>query len=167
MASQIRTGGKIRPCLWYAADAEAAARFYVSLFPDSRIDHVQKSVLDTPGGGKAGSTLMVEFTLAGQKFLALNGGQKVAYTWAVSMAVDCEDQAEVDRLWDGILAGGGQAQQCGWITDRWGLSWQITPRAMLQLLADPDTAKAARAFQAMLGMVKLDVAALERAAAGK
>ena len=166
MASEIRTDGKIRPCLWFATDAEEAARFYVSLFPNSSVDHVQKSVMDSPGG-KAGDVLMVEFTLAGQKFLALNGGQKVEYTWAVSMAVDCDDQAEVDRLWDGILKGGGEAQQCGWIKDRWGLSWQITPRVMLKLLADPDKAKAARAFQAMLGMVKLDAAAIERAAAGQ
>ena len=166
MASEIRSTGKIRPCLWFTTDAEAAAGFYVSLFPNSRVDHVQRGVMDSPGG-KAGDVLMVEFTLAGQKFLGLNGGQKVEYTWAVSMSVDCDDQAEVDRLWDGILKGGGKEQQCGWITDKWGLSWQITPRAMLKLLADPDKAKAARAFQAMLGMVKIDVAAIERAAAGQ
>ncbi|WP_119422749.1 VOC family protein [Desertibaculum subflavum] len=160
------TPSKIRPCLWFADDAEAAARFYVSLFPDSRIDHVHHALADTPGG-KAGSVLFVEFTLAGQKFQALNGGQKMEYTLAVSLSVECEDQEEVDRLWDAILQGGGEAQQCGWIKDRWGLPWQIVPRVMLELLADPDRAKAGRAFQAMLGMVKLDIAALERAAAGK
>jgi predicted 3-demethylubiquinone-9 3-methyltransferase (glyoxalase superfamily) len=160
------TASKIRPCLWFATEAEEAARFYVSLFPNSRIDHVQRNVTDAPGG-KAGSVLVVEFTLAGQRFMALNGGQKMEYTWAVSMAVDCEDQAEVDRLWDGFLQGGGSPQQCGWLHDRWGLSWQITPRILPKLLGDPDKAKAARAFQAMLGMVKLDIAALERAAAGE
>lgn len=169
MASHIRTdgaSGKIRPCLWFADDAEEAAKFYISLFPNSRIEHIQRAVTDYPGG-KEGNVLMVEFTLAGQKFLAMNGGQKMEYTWAVSMAVDCDDQAEVDRLWDGFLAGGGTAQQCGWLQDRWGLSWQITPRVLLTLLSDPDKAKAARAFQAMMGMVKLDIAALERAAAGE
>jgi predicted 3-demethylubiquinone-9 3-methyltransferase (glyoxalase superfamily) len=154
---------KISPCLWFTGDAEEAARFYVTLVPDSRIDKVMRSPGDNPGG-KAGSVLFVEFTLAGQSFQALNGGQKVDYTWAVSLSIDCEDQVEVDRIWDAILANGGKPSACGWIQDRWGLSWQVIPKALPRLLADPD--KAPRVFQAMMGMVKIDVAALE-AAAGK
>jgi predicted 3-demethylubiquinone-9 3-methyltransferase (glyoxalase superfamily) len=139
-------------------------KFYVSLVPDSRIDRVQRNVADTPGG-KIGDVLMVEFTLAGRPFLALNAGTDFGFTHAISLSVECADQAEVDRVWD-ALAAGGKPVQCGWIKDRYGVSWQVVPAAMMRMLADPDTAKAARAMQAMMGMVKPDIAALERAYAG-
>jgi predicted 3-demethylubiquinone-9 3-methyltransferase (glyoxalase superfamily) len=152
---------KIAPCLWFDGEAEEAARFYVSLLPGSRIDHVQKSPADSPAG-KAGGVLVVEFTLAGQRFMALNGGTRFEYTHAVSFHVDCDDQAEVDRLWD-ALGAGGKAERCGWLKDRYGVSWQIVPTALPRLLADPDPAKAGRVMQAMLGMVKLDIAGLQAA----
>ena len=155
---------KIAPCLWFATEAEEAANFYVSLLPDSRIDHVQRNPVDSPGG-KKGSVLVVDFTLAGHRYMALNGGQRFEYTHAISFHIDCNDQAEVDRLWDGLLAG-GKPEQCGWVKDRYGVSWQIIPRALPKLLADPDPAVSARVMQAMLQMVKIDVATLERAARG-
>ena len=157
---------KISPCLRFNGDAEEAARFYTSLLPDSRITRVQHSPTDYPGG-KAGAVLVVEFTLAGQSFLALNGGTDGVYTDALSLMVECQDQAEIDRLWGAFLKNGGKAVQCGWLQDRWGVRWQITPEILLRLMADPDKAKAARVFQAMMQMVKIDVAAIERAAAGK
>ena len=156
---------KISPCLWFESEAEEAAKFYVSLLPDSRIDHVQKNVTDSPAG-KAGSVLVVEFTLAGQRYLALNGGTRFEHTPAISFAIDCADQAEVDRLWDG-LAEGGKIQQCGWLQDRYGIPWQIVPSILPKLLADPDQAKATRVMQAMLKMVKLNIAGLQAAADGK
>jgi len=152
---------KITPCLWFDGEAEEAARFYVSLLPNSRIDHVQKNVTDSPAG-KAGSVLIVKFTLAGQGFLALNGGTRFEYTPAISFQVDCADQAEVDRLWDGLSAGGA-VERCGWLRDRYGVSWQIVPSVLPQLLGDPDPAKAQRVMQAMLQMVKLDIAGLQAA----
>jgi predicted 3-demethylubiquinone-9 3-methyltransferase (glyoxalase superfamily) len=147
--------------LWFDGEAEEAATFYVSLLPDSRVDRVQKNVADSPAG-KAGSALVVEFTLAGQRFLALNGGTRFEYTHAVSFHVDCADQAEVDRLWDALSAG-GKTERCGWLRDRYGVPWQIVPTALPRMLADPDPAKAQRVMQAMLGMVKLDVAGLQAA----
>jgi predicted 3-demethylubiquinone-9 3-methyltransferase (glyoxalase superfamily) len=155
---------KITPCLWFASEAEEAARFYVSLLPDSRIDKVQNNVVDTPSG-KAGTVLVVEFTLAGQPFLALNGGTRFDFSPAISFSIDCADQAEVDRYWD-ALSEGGALQRCGWLTDRFGVTWQIVPRALPKLLGDPDPAKARRVMQAMMQMIKLDVAALEQAARG-
>ena len=155
---------KIAPCLWFDGEAEEAAKLYVSLLPDSRIDHVQKNVTDSPAG-KAGSVLIVKFTLAGQRFLALNGGTRFEYTHAISFQVDCADQAEVDRLWDG-LSDGGSVERCGWLKDRYGVSWQIVPSVLPQLLGDPDPAKAQRVMQAMLQMVKLDIAGLKAAHAG-
>ncbi|MCW5746517.1 MAG: VOC family protein [Alphaproteobacteria bacterium] len=152
---------KISPCLWFDGEAEAAANFYVSLLPDSRIDRVQRNAADGPAG-KAGSVLVVNFTLAGQRFMALNGGMRFEYSHAVSFYVDCSDQAEVDRLW-AVLSDGGKVERCGWLKDRYGVSWQIIPNALPRLLGDPDPARARRVMQAMLGMVKLDVAALERA----
>jgi predicted 3-demethylubiquinone-9 3-methyltransferase (glyoxalase superfamily) len=156
---------KISPCLWFKNEAEEAAKFYVSLLPGSRIDRVQKNVVDSPGG-KAGTVLMVDFTLAGQRFLALNGGMQVEYTHAISFSVDCADQAEVDRLWDG-LSNGGSVVQCGWLRDRYGISWQIVPSALPKMLADPDPAKAQRVMQAMLQMIKLDIEGLRKAYDGK
>jgi predicted 3-demethylubiquinone-9 3-methyltransferase (glyoxalase superfamily) len=155
---------KIAPCLWFDGEAEEAAKLYVSLLPDSRIDHVQKNVTDSPAG-KAGSVLIVKFTLAGQRFLALNGGTRFEYTHAISFQVDCADQAEVDRLWDG-LSDGGAVERCGWLKDRYGVSWQIVPNVLPQLLGDPDPAKAQRVMQAMLQMIKLDIAGLKAAHAG-
>ncbi|MDX6717702.1 MAG: hypothetical protein QOH30_4260 [Baekduia sp.] len=152
---------KISPCLWFDGEAEEAANFYVSLLPDSRINHVQKNVGDSPAG-KAGSVLVVDFTLAGQRFLALNGGRRFEYTHAISFAVDCANQAEVDRLWD-ALSDGGSTEQCGWLKDRYGVSWQIVPTALSELLGDPDPAKAQRVMQAMLQMIKLDIAGLKAA----
>ncbi|MGF1608968.1 MAG: VOC family protein [Kiloniellales bacterium] len=156
---------KIAPCLWFDGEAEEAARFYVSLLPDSRIVHVQKNVMDSPGG-KAGSVLVVEFTLAGQRFMALNGGTRFEYTHAISFQVDCADQAEVDRLWE-KLSDGGAVEQCGWLKDRYGVSWQIVPRVLIEMLGDSDQAKAQRVMQAMLQMVKLDIATLQAAYAGE
>jgi predicted 3-demethylubiquinone-9 3-methyltransferase (glyoxalase superfamily) len=153
---------KVTPCLWFEHDAEAAARFYCSLLPDSHVDHVQRSATDTPSG-PAGSVLMVAFTLGGQKMQALNGGRSEKPSQAISLSISCADQAEVDHVWD-ALADGGQPIQCGWIKDRWGFSWQVVPRAMIELFGDPDRARAGRAMKAMMGMVKLDIAALRAAA---
>ncbi len=156
---------KVSPCLWFDGEAEEAANFYVSLLPDSKIETVQKNTVDGPAG-KAGSVLVAEFTLAGQRFMALNGGMRVEYTHAISFKIDCADQAEVDRLWDALLANGGQANRCGWLRDRYGISWQIVPTALPKYLGGPDRAGAARAMQAMLGMVKLDIEGLKRAYEG-
>ena len=156
---------KIAPCLWFDGEAEEAAKFYVSLLPDSRIEHVQRNVMDSPAG-KTGTVLVVQFTLAGQRFLALNGGTRFEYTHAISFQVDCADQDEVDRLWD-ALSEGGSVERCGWLRDRYGVSWQIVPSVLPEMLADPDPAKAQRVMQAMLGMVKLDIEGLKRAYEGK
>jgi len=155
---------KIAPCLWFDGEAEEAANFYVSLLPGSRINRVQKNVVDSPAG-KAGTVLVVEFTLAGQRFLALNGGKRFEFTHAISFAVDCADQAEVDRLWQ-ALSDGGSTEQCGWLKDRFGVSWQIVPTVLTQMLADPDAEKARGVMEAMLRMAKLDIAALKRAYEG-
>lgn len=157
---------KIVPCLWFNGQAEEAARLYVSLLPDSHIDTVYRSPTDTPSG-PAGSVLTVEFTLAGRQYLGLNGGPQFPFTEAVSFQIHCADQAEVDRLWKALTADGGQEVACGWLKDRWGLSWQIVPIRMVELLHDADPARAKRAMEAMMGMVKIDIAALERAAAGR
>jgi predicted 3-demethylubiquinone-9 3-methyltransferase (glyoxalase superfamily) len=156
---------KITPCLWFDGEAEEAANFYVSLLPGSKIETVQKNSVDGPGG-KAGTVLVAEFTLAGQRFMALNGGMRFEYTHAVSFKIDCADQAEVDRLWDALLANGGQAERCGWLKDRYGLSWQIVPTALPKYLGGADRAGAQRAMQAMLGMVKLDIEGLKKAYEG-
>ena len=113
---------KISPCLWFDGEAEEATKFYVSLLPNSRIEKIQKNTIDSPSG-KAGSVLVVDFTLAGQRFMALNGGVKMEYTHAISFKIDCDDQAEVDRLWDALLANGGRAEQCGWVRDRYDVAW--------------------------------------------
>ncbi len=157
---------KISPCLWFGGEAEEAAKLYVSLLPDSRIEKIQRNPIDSPGG-KAGTVLVVDFTLAGQRFMALNGGMKMEYTHAVSFKIDCADQAEVDRLWDALLADGGKAEKCGWLKDRYGVSWQIVPAALIKYLGGTDTAGAQRAMQAMMGMVKLDIEGLKRAYEGK
>ncbi|MGQ3043382.1 MAG: VOC family protein [Brevundimonas aurantiaca] len=155
---------KIVPCLWFDGEAEAATAFYVSLLPNSRITAVNRSPVDTPSG-PAGSVLTVQFVLAGREYLALNGGPNFRFTEAVSFMVMTEDQAETDRLWDALTADGGSENACGWLKDRWGLSWQITPRRLMELTTDPDPARAKAAMQAMMDMIKIDVAALNRAVA--
>jgi predicted 3-demethylubiquinone-9 3-methyltransferase (glyoxalase superfamily) len=156
---------KISPCLWFDGEAEEAAKFYVSLLPDSKVDHVQRNPVDGPSG-KAGTVLVVQFTLAGQEYMALNGGTRFEYTHAISFKIDCADQAEVDRLWDGLSSNGGSVERCGWLRDRYGVSWQIVPSVLPQLLGGSDRAGAQRAMQAMMGMVKLDIAELKKAYEG-
>jgi predicted 3-demethylubiquinone-9 3-methyltransferase (glyoxalase superfamily) len=155
---------KITPCLWFDKQAEEAAKFYVSLLPDSRVDAVIRAPGDYPSG-KAGDVLMVEFTLAGTRYSALNGGPHFSFTEATSLQIDCEDQAEVDRLSE-ALSTVPEAEQCGWVKDRYGLSWQIIPSAMNRFLADPDPALRQRVFSAMMTMKRLNIAELERAARG-
>jgi len=154
---------RVRTCLWFGRDGEAAVRRYVSLVPDSRIEHIQRSPASWPGG-EAGDVIVIDFILAGQRFQALNGGAPADYGTAASISVECADQAEVDRLWAALTADGGSEIMCGWLRDCWGVPWQIVPEVLPRLLADPDPAVAARAFAAMQTMVKLDAAAIERAA---
>lgn len=156
---------KISVCLWFDGQAEEAARFYTSILLNSRIDHVERSTIDWPGG-KAGDVILVEFTLARASYQALNGGPHEQFNNAISLSVGCRDQAEVDRLWDALTANGGRPVQCGWLKDRYGISWQIVPEALFEMLRDPDREAAKRAMEAMIPMVKLDLAALKRAFAG-
>jgi predicted 3-demethylubiquinone-9 3-methyltransferase (glyoxalase superfamily) len=156
---------KIAPCLWFDGKAEEAARFYVSLLPDSRIDAVVPYVAETPGG-KPGDVMVVEFTLAGSRYMALNGGPYFQFTPAISLFVACADQAEVDRLWD-ALSVGGTPQQCGWITDRYGVTWQVVPEVLGRMIKDKDPARARRVTEAMLKMIKLDIETLEKAYEGQ
>ena len=154
---------KVSPFLSFDGHAEKAARFYVSLLPDSRIDRVTRSPIDTHGGS-VGAVLMVEFTLAGTKFYALNT-PGFTFTEAISLSIACEDQAETDRLWVALTAEGGSEIACGWLKDRWGVFWQVTPTRLMELIKDPDEDRARRAMEAMMTMVKIDIAALERAVA--
>ncbi|NBD13747.1 VOC family protein [Corallococcus silvisoli] len=156
---------KIATCLWFNANAEEAVNFYTSVFKDSKILSVARYGDEAPS--KKGSVLLIEFQLAGQQLLALNGGQDIPFTDAVSLSVSCESQAEVDDLWSKLTANGGRPVQCGWLKDRFGLSWQIVPTRMQELLKDPDEAKRSRVMLAMMKMVKLDIATLERAAEGR
>lgn len=151
------------PCLWFDGTADDAVDLYVSLFPDSRRTSTSQYPPDAPG--EEGATLMVEFELEGRPFQALNGGPAYQITPAISFSVSCADQAEVDHYWDNLLEG-GTAMQCGWLTDRFGVSWQIVPRRLGELMSDPDPEKAGRVMQAMLQMVKLDIAPLEAAYVG-
>lgn len=157
---------KITPVLWFDGNGEEAARFYVSLLPDSRIDRVARAPADYPSGSE-GDVITVEFTLAGRQYQALNGGPQFPFTEAVSFMIHCADQAEVDGLWDALTADGGEPVQCGWLKDRFGLRWQICPQEMLEMLASQDRDGARRAFEAMMGMVKLDLAELRRAFEGR
>lgn len=156
---------KITPCLWYdLGQARPAAEFYVSLgLPDSRVDTVHDSPADNPSS-KAGEELVVAFTLAGKSFMGLNGGPRFPHTEAVSFQILTDDQDETDRLWAAIVGNGGAESACGWCKDRWGVNWQITPRRLMEFHADPDPARARAAFEAMMTMTKIDIAALERAA---
>ena len=151
------------PCLWFDGKAEEAAAFYTSLLPDSRVDKVWRSPADTPSG-PAGMVLTVDFTLEGQRLQGLNGGPDFRFNEAVSFVIECDNQAEVDRLWDALTADGGEAGPCGWLKDRYGLSWQIVPRELIQLMDDPDPERARRAMEAMLKMGKIEVEELRRAA---
>lgn len=152
------------PCLWFERDAEEAAAFYTSLLPDSHIDNVWHSPAETPSG-PAGMVLTVEFTVAGQPFLILAGGPAdFAFNESVSFVIETEDQTETDRLWDALTANGGEPGPCGWLKDRYGLSWQITPKRLNELTSDPNPDRARRAMEAMLQMGKIEIAELERAA---
>ena len=155
----MNTRSKTRTCLWFESGGEEAARFYVTLLPDSRIESIYRMQPDQPA-------LVVDFTLAGAPYQILNGGPEVAQSAAVSISVVTEDQAETDRLWDGLTANGGQEGRCAWLTDRWGVSWQIVPRALIDSLMSEDRAAAERVFQAMLTMNKVDIAGIEAAFRG-
>ena len=156
---------KISPCLWFDGQAEEAARFYTSLLPDSRIVSVDRSAADTPSGPE-GSVITVEFTLGGRSFIGLNGGPDFKFTEAISLSIDCDDQAEVDRYWTALIDNGGEPSVCGWLKDRFGLSWQVIPRQLPEMLKSSDRAAAKRTMEAMLKMTKIEVAELERAFAG-
>jgi predicted 3-demethylubiquinone-9 3-methyltransferase (glyoxalase superfamily) len=155
---------KIIPNLWFDAEAEEAADYYIDVFGEGRVLSVARYPENSPG--PAGSVMSVQFEVAGMQFVGINGGPQFTFTEAVSFQVDCADQAEVDRYWDRLIGDGGEESQCGWLKDKYGLSWQIVPDGMDELFADPDAARAQRAMQAMLQMKKLDVGALRAAADG-
>lgn len=152
-------------CLWYASGAEDAAAFYAATFPDSSVGAVHRAPSDFPSG-KAGDVLTVDFTVLGIPCIGLNGGPGFPHTFAFSFQVATDDQAETDRYWNAIVGNGGEESQCGWCRDRWGLWWQVTPRALTEAMAGPDRAAAKRAFDAMMTMKKIDVAAIEAAVRG-
>ena len=154
----------VTPCLWFDGNAEEAAKFYTSLFPDSHVDAVHRSPGDYPSG-KAGNVLLIEFTLMGRPFTGLNGGPQFKFNEAISFQIPVETQAEVDRFTDALSAV-PEAEQCGWVKDRFGVSWQIVPRQLIELIGDADQARAKRAFEAMMQMKRIDIAAIERAANG-
>jgi predicted 3-demethylubiquinone-9 3-methyltransferase (glyoxalase superfamily) len=152
--------GKVRTCLWFDGKGEEAARFYVTLIPNSRIDSTFHTDPKAPA-------LLVDFTLGGTPFQALNGGPQYKLTEAASISVQTEDQAETDRLWNALVAGGGRESKCSWLVDRFGVSWQIVPKALMRCLLAPDAAASGRAMQAMMGMSKIDIAKIEAAFAGR
>ena len=154
----------ITPFLWFDTEAEEAAELYCSVFPSSRVLSVSR--YGEGGPGPAGQAMTVEFELDGQRFVALNGGPQYTFTEAVSLQIDCADAAEVDHYWE-RLTDGGEPGRCGWLKDRYGLSWQVVPRGLAEVLSDPDPQRGARAVQAMMGMSKLDLDALRRAADGE
>jgi len=156
---------KITPFLWYAKEAEEAAAFYASIFPNSRVVRVSTLPSESPSG-PPGSVKVVDFELFGQGFVAMSAGPLDPFNHAVSFVVNCEDQAEVDRYWNALMQGGA-AEACGWLKDRYGVSWQIVPTVLFRMMNDPDTAKAKRATDAMLKMVKLDIAVLQAAFDGR
>lgn len=153
---------KIFPHLWYAKEAEEAARFYASIFPDSRVDRVFSLMSESPSG-PTGSVKVVDFTLFGQRFQAITAGPHHEFNDAISLVVLCDDQAELDRYWNAFIEGGGKAQVCGWLIDRFGLRWQIVPAVLDKMMRDSDPARSKRVSDAFLKMVKLDIAELERA----
>lgn len=152
-------------CLWYDGTAEEAARFYAATFPNSSVGAILRAPGDYPAG-KEGDVLTVEFTVAGIPCLGMNGGPGVSHSMAFSFQIATDDQAETDRLWNAIIDNGGEASACGWCKDKWGLSWQITPRALTTAINDPDLAAAKRAFNAMMEMGKIDIAGIEKARRG-
>jgi predicted 3-demethylubiquinone-9 3-methyltransferase (glyoxalase superfamily) len=153
---------KIYPFLWYATEAEEAARFYASIFPDSRVEHVTSLESDSPSG-PPGSVKVVDFTLFGQRFQAMSAGPHHDFNDAVSITVLCDDQAELDRYWNALLEGGGKPQACGWLIDRFGVRWQIVPAVFETMMRDADRARSKRVTDAMMTMIKFDIAALEKA----
>lgn len=160
-----RVAARIFPHLWYAHDAEKSARFYASIFPDSRVDRVTPLMAESPSG-PPGSVKVVDFTLLGQRFQAISAGPHHEFNDAISLVVLCDNQEELDRYWNALLEGGGKEQACGWLIDRFGLRWQIVPAALNELMYDADPARAARVAEALLKMVKIDIAALEAARDG-
>lgn len=152
----------LAPHLWYAHDAEAAARFYAAIIPNSSVDRVSYIPTDTPSG-PAGSVAVVEFTLAGASVMAISAGEHDPFNDAISLVLICDTQAEIDRLWDGLLQGGGTPIQCGWLKDRFGVSWQVTPRCLGVMMCDTDRKRAGQVAAAMMQMVKFDIAALQAA----
>lgn len=156
---------RIATCLWFDKNAEEAAKFYAATFPDSRITSVLRSPVDYPSG-KAGDVLTVEFTILGQPFVGLNGGPAFKFDEAISFQVYTDTQEETDRYWNAIVGNGGQESECSWCKDRFGLSWQIVPRVLMEAIADPDKAAAKRAMEAMMTMKKIDIAKIEAARRG-
>jgi predicted 3-demethylubiquinone-9 3-methyltransferase (glyoxalase superfamily) len=156
---------KIFPFFWYAKEAEEAAQFYASIFPNSRVDRVTTMQSESPSG-PPGSVKVVDFTLFGQRFQAMSAGPQDPFNHAISMVVLCEDQAELDRYWNALLKGGGQTEACGWLRDKYGVAWQIVPAVLDEMMADKDPLRSKRATDAMLGMIKLDIAKLQAAYSG-
>ena len=163
MATKARA--KIFPFLWFSREAEEAARFYASIFPDSRVDRVTALRSESPSG-PPGSVRVVDFTLLGQRFQAMSAGPHDPFNDAISITVLCDDQAELDRYWDALREGGGRAVACGWLVDRFGVRWQIVPARLEEMMRDEDPARSKRASDAMLKMIKLDIATLEKAYRG-
>jgi predicted 3-demethylubiquinone-9 3-methyltransferase (glyoxalase superfamily) len=153
---------KITPFLWYTDEAEEAAKFYASVFPDSHVNRVVSMPSDSPSG-PAGSVKIVDFTLFGQSFTAMSAGPNDPFNQAISFVVSCDSQAEVDRYWSALTANGGSPSQCGWLKDRFGVSWQITPRVLVEMMSNADRAKGKRVADAMMRMGKIDIAALQSA----
>jgi predicted 3-demethylubiquinone-9 3-methyltransferase (glyoxalase superfamily) len=153
---------KIVPSLWYTKDAHEAARFYTSIFPKSRIDRVTTMPTETPSG-PPGSVEIVDFTLFGQRFLAMKAGPLDSFNHAISLMVMCDTQAEIDKYWTALLQGGGSPEECGWLKDKYGVSWQVTPKVLGDMMADPDRERAKRVADAMLKMKKIDLGALQAA----
>ncbi len=154
----------IVPNLWFDGNAQEAAEFYISVFPNSKVNAIANYT--EAGPGTPGSVMTVDFTVNGQRVIAINGGPQFTFSEAISLMVECETQEEIDTYWDALTADGGQESVCGWCKDKYGLSWQICPAGMDELFSDPDTSKAYRASQAMFGMKKIDIAELQRAAEG-
>jgi Uncharacterized protein conserved in bacteria len=161
----MATVQKISPCLWFDQEAEEAAAFYCAIFPDSRIRAVAR--YPEGGPGEPGSAMVVDFVLAGQDFLGLNGGPMFTFSEAISLIVKCADQAEIDHYWDRLVADGGSPAQCGWLKDRFGLSWQVVPDTIADYYLGGDPARSGRVMQAVMGMTKLDIAAMDAARDGR
>ena len=157
---------RITPCLWYDGTAEDAAKLYASVFPDSSVDGVHRAPADYPSG-KAGDVLTVDFTVMGMKFMGLNGGPMFKFDEAVSFQIHTKDQEETDRYWNALIADGGAPSECGWLKDKFGLSWQITPKALSDMMTSTDPAASKRAMEAMMTMSRIDIAKLERAFKGE